>query len=148
MKITPEIRAFILARLGEGMTHDKIRASIAKSHGLKIDRTSITKLSKAVRTERAETAKVVLREQIGDELTRDLQQIAKNQRRLERFIRQTYENARKFPEEYKPFMAALAEYRSTLELKFRHSGANEPDEALGSLSDIMGAALAAENECR
>lgn len=149
MKITPEIRAAILSGLGSNRTHADIAASIKASFGVEIERSSITKLAKRARTERAETAKVVLREKIGDELTRDLQQIAKNQERLEKFLEVAYENAIKFPEEYKPFLSSLGELRALIEMKFRHSGANEPENVGAStLADILGAALAAENAGR
>jgi len=89
----------------------------------------VNRLLKQLRSERAEVAKAVVREELSTTLTADV-------RRLERLVKMGFARIRKGVNN-DTFCKLSEQIRKDIETKLKHSGAAEPDAVSGIGPTIM-----------
>lgn len=140
MKLSKAHRDDVLAKLGAGWTHERVRKYLASTYAIEVKRQTITALAKAARAERTEVTKAVVREKIGASVAGDLDVFDRRLKKLVSFIRGQEKHVKEFPSECDAYLKALDRFARLSESKLHYSGANEPEEALGGIGDLLGRA--------
>lgn len=75
--IPPSLESSVIEQAGKGLTTRQIAAWLKEAHGVSTTYKSVARLLSRTRGERAEVAKVVLREKLGKSLTKDVDRLEK-----------------------------------------------------------------------
>ncbi len=140
MKLSKAHREEVVQKLGANWTQERIRKHLASSYAITVTQQAIAAVAKTARLERTEATKAIVREKIGSEVATDLDTFGVRLKRLVQFIRSQEEHVKKFPSECDSYLKALDRYARLFEAKLHYSGANEAEEALGGIGDLLGRA--------
>lgn len=124
--IPEKLHQIVLDLAGEGKSSRAIAEQLGAEHGHKTTYSTVARLLKELRKDRADIAKAVVREELAPALTRDL-------RRLERFAKRCANRAHRCGDDI-VFAKLVDELRKITETKLKFSGANEPDVPLAPLN--------------
>lgn len=111
----------VLELAGQGKSTRAISAHLG-TLGVTASHVAVGRLLQTFRTERAEVAKVVVREELATTLTADI-------RRLERLVKRTLARIRRTTAD-DAYCRLVEQVRKLIETKLKHSGADEPDHAV------------------
>jgi len=127
--IPPRLEGAVLDKAGEGWTTRRISAWLLSDHGVTVTHHPVAKLLREHRSERADTAKTIVREKLGKTLTADLDRLEKHAAKLDRM-------ADALEGEPELYCKAVEQLRKITDTKLHYAGADVPDE---SVSEIAGA---------
>lgn len=119
--IPENLHKIVLDLAGQGKTTRAIADELVAKHGHKTNFSTVARLLKSLRKDRAEISKAVVREELSSTLTSDLQ-------RLERFAKRVAVRASKKGCDNMSFAKLVDELRKITETKLKFSGADEPDQ--------------------
>lgn len=120
--------ALVLKLASEGKSTRAISAHLV-TLGVTASHNAVAKLLKQLRTERADIAKAVVREELSTTLTADV-------RRLERLVKKTLAKIRKCTND-DLYCRLVEQCRKLIDTKLKHSGADEPDAARENGPTVM-----------
>jgi len=136
--IPPALHAWVLAKAGEGKPSDEITELLWREHRVEVDSSTVRRLLRLYRTERADVAKGVIRERLQKELLADLDALQKLHRRARKMERLALKRAAELHVEHEQHPQALQELAFALKamdrqlrainLTLHYSGAGEPDQ--------------------
>lgn len=135
MKIPPDREADILAKAGEGWSHQRITDWLAQEHGVRVSRVAVTKLLGRLQSERADTAKAVVREKLAAQLGPGLDVLAAQTEKVRRLANRLYARAKTNQKAVSPFLKAVEQLRKNVDTQLHYSGADTPDDSLSALAD-------------
>lgn len=119
-KITEVLEPFVGELAAKGCSTRDISAQLQRVHGVKVSHATVAKYLSSRRTERADVAKVVVREQLSQTLTADI-------KRLDRFAKKAVRLANKNEREPLVWAKLAEQVRKFTEAKLKAAGVNEPD---------------------
>lgn len=127
-KITAELEPEVLRKATEGWSAERIAAWLFTAHKVQISGTAIRKRLTQTRTDRADVAKVIVREVLGKSIPEDLA-------RLERLALKAEKLAGDCEHDPALWAKLADQVRKFTETKLHFSGADTPDDSLSSLAD-------------
>jgi hypothetical protein len=125
-KINEEIRRELLKRAAEGEGSESLAGWLRSAHGITITGRAVRKRIAEVQRERADVAKVIVRETLTREIPDDLA-------RLERIAADAYKMAQGHKKDPKLWCLLMEQVRKVSETKLHFSGADVPDDSLTTL---------------
>jgi hypothetical protein len=129
----PQIwEAEVLAKAAEGWSTRKIAAWIETDKGKKVGYVSVARLLKNRRGERAEVAKIVLREKLGSSLTTDIDRLERHASTLDRLAM-----ARAAAGDDEVYAKLVEQLRKITDTKLHFSGAGEADDKTDATRGIV-----------
>ena len=82
--IPPRLESEVLSKAGDGWTTRRTAAWLLTEHGVTVTHHTVARLLREHRSERADTAKTIVREKLGKTLTADLDRLEKHAAKLDR----------------------------------------------------------------
>lgn len=120
-RIPPALEDAVFAKAGEGLSSRQIVAWLLATHEVSTSHTTVSKLLAKRRTERADVAKAVVREQLGKSLNADIA-------RLEE-IRADLAKRASGAADTRDFVKLTELELKAIDRKLHYSGADAPDES-------------------
>lgn len=151
-KITKALERHVLAHAAAGKSTRWIASWIQKRYRKDISHNAVAVFLRAHRTEKADVAKAVVREELRTNLPRDLQvfdrrisALVGDLRRVEKASRDIMERFPGSPDRWRKVEAMrlkmLEQLRKCLDTKLHYVGADQPDEAIDGLADFLALAF-------
>ena len=108
-KIPPALHAWVLELAGDGKTGEEIAAALWREHHLESSSRAVQRLIERYRTERAEVAKVVVRDELRQHLRRAVHRIASIAARAAQMERRARDRAAELRQVHPQHPTAIAE---------------------------------------
>lgn len=137
-KIPPNLQTELVARATEGWSSQQIADWLKTEHGVDVSHAAVRKRLAATRTDRAEAAKLVVRETLSRTLGEDI-------RCLDELRIEAVRRCKAAPDD-KTWALLADQARKLIDTKLHYSGADQPDDPkLSGLADFLGTVLRAES---